>query len=319
MNPKTLDVQLLLVFDALLTERHVTKAAKLVGLSQSALSHALGRLRERLGDPLLVRTSKGMEPTARALELVGPVREAIRQVEAVFASQQQFDPLKSAESFVVRIGECNEYLLLPAILAELEAKAPNISIIVQHLSPADTIKGLDDGPVDFAISAFLNHSKSIRSQPLMRDRMICAMAREHPSAGQRLTLEKFLALRHLRVVQDAGDTRFVDEELRVRGLNREVVATLPHWLVALHAVASSAMVLAASERMTQRFNVNDQLVLRKLPFGGDLFFWRMYWHRRQDSHPSQRWMRALVSDVCSRLEKTDSSCANLIQKKDSNG
>ena len=171
----------------------------------------------------------------------------------------------------------------------------------------------------FAIIAFLTHSKSIRSQPLMRDRMICAMAREHPSAGQRLTLEKFLALRHLRVVQDAGDTRFVDEELRVRRLNREVVATLPHWLVALHAVASSAMVLAASERMAQRFNVNDQLVLRKLPFGGDLFSWRMYWHRRQDSHPSQRWMRALVSDVCSRLEKTDSSCANLMQKKDSYG
>lgn len=311
MNPKALDVQLLLVFDALMTERHVTKAARLVGLSQSALSHALGRLRERLDDPLLVRTAKGMEPTARALELVGPIREAIRQIQAVFDSQPQFSPLQSAESFVVRIGDCNQYLLLPAILAELEVKAPNISLVVQHLSPADTIKRLDDGTMDFAISAFLTHSKSIRSEPLMRDRMICAMASANPSAGQRLTVGKFLALRHLRVVQDGGDTRFVDQELYARGMSRKVVATIPNWLVALHAVASSAMVVAVSERMARRFDVDGRLVLRKLPIGGDRFSWQMYWHRRHDNHPSQRWMRALVSGVCARLEKADTSSAGL--------
>jgi DNA-binding transcriptional LysR family regulator len=307
MNPKALDVQLLLVFDALMTERHVTKAAQRLRLSQSALSHALARLRERLGDPLLVRTSKGMEPTARALELVGPIREAIRQVEAVFDSRPKFAPRDSTESFVMRIGDCNEYLLLPALLAELEAQAPNISVVVQHLSPTETVKGLEDGAVDVAISAFLRHSKSIRSKPLMRDRMVCAMARSHPAATQRLTVERFLGLRHLRVVQDAGDTRFVDEELQVRRQIRRVVATIPHWLVALHAVARSELVVAASERMARRFDVDGRLALRKLPVGGDRFSWQIYWHSRHDRQPSHQWMRALLADLCAGLEKADAS------------
>lgn len=301
MNPNALDVQLLQVFDALMEERHVTKAARQIGLSQSALSHALGRLRERLGDPLLIRTSKGMEPTARALELVGPVREAIRQVEAVFRSEPFFDPLQSKESFVIRIGDSNEFLLLPPLLGELEARAPHISVVIRHLSPVDTVKCLEDGTIDFAVSALLRHPKSIRSTALMRDRMVCAMSREHPYARKPLTVNRFLALRHIRVVQDNGDSRFVDDALRARHVSRRVVATIPHWLVALHAASSSGMVVAASERMARRFDTGKQLVLRKLPLGGDPFYWQLYWHRRHESHPSQRWMRALVTDVCATL------------------
>jgi len=303
MNPRALDVQLLLVFDALMTARHVTKAASLMGLSQSAFSHALGRLRERFGDPLFVRTARGMEPTVRALELAGPAREAIRQVESVFASRPYFVPSQSTESFVMRIGDANEFLLLPAILAELEAKAPNISLVVRHLSPSNTAAGLEDGTVDFAVSAFLAHSKSIRSVELMRDRMVCAMSRKPPAARQRLTMERFLALRHIRVVQDAGDLRFVDEGLHALGLKRKVMATIPHWLIALHTVAGSRLVVAASERLTRSFGANGELTARTLPVGGDHFCWRLYWHRRHDDSPSQRWMRALVSDVCARMDR----------------
>ena len=302
MNPNVLDVQLLQVFDALMAERNVTKAARQIGLSQSALSHALGRLRERLGDPLLIRTSKGMEPTVRALELVGPVRDAIRQVEAVFRSEARFDPARSAESFVIRIGDSNEFLILPALLRELEANAPHVSIVVRHLSPADTLKGLEDGTLDCAVSALLRHPKSIRSTALMRDRMVCAMSRDHPSARKALTMDRFLALRHIRVVQDAGDSRFVDDALRARRVARQVVATIPHWVVALHAVSTSGMVVAASERMARQFDTEKRLVLRKLPLGGEPFAWQLYWHRRHEMDPSQRWMRALVSDVCEKLD-----------------
>ncbi|HEY4068761.1 MAG TPA: LysR family transcriptional regulator [Burkholderiaceae bacterium] len=307
MNPKALDIQLLQVFDALMAERNVTKAARQIGLSQSALSHALGRLRERLGDPLLIRTSKGMEPTARALELVGPVRDAIRQVEAVFRSEARFDPLQSKESFVIRIGDSNEFLLLPALLKALEARAPQVSVVVRHLSPADTLKGLEEGTIDCAVSALLAHPKAIRSTALMRDRMICAMSRDHPSARETLTMARFLALRHIRVVQDAGDSRFVDDALRARRVAREVVATIPHWVVALHAVSSSGMVVAASERMARRFDTDRRLVLRKLPIGGEPFSWQLYWHRRHEGDAGQRWMRALVEEVCSNLDRADAA------------
>jgi len=302
MNPNALDVQLLQVFEALMAERNVTKAARQLGLSQSAVSHALGRLRERLDDPLLVRTSNGMAPTPRALELVGPVRHAVRQVEEVFRSEPRFEPASSRESFVIRIGDSNEFVLLPALIKELEAKAPHASLVVRHLSPDDTVKALEDGSIDCAVSALLRHPKSVRATALMRDRMVCAMSRNHPLARQTLTTERFLALRHIRVVQDAGDSRFVDEALRERRVTRKVVATIPHWVVALHAVSTCEMVVAASERMALHFDTGRQLVLKRLPVGGDPFAWQLYWHRRHETQPAQRWMRKLLVDVCKAIE-----------------
>jgi DNA-binding transcriptional LysR family regulator len=303
MNPRALDVQLLLVFDALMAERHVTNAARTLGLSQSALSHALRRLRERFDDPLLVRTPKGMEPTARALELAEPVRDAIRQVESVFASQPYFEPAESKERFVVRIGDTNEFLLLPAILTELAQHAPGVSLVVRHLSPADTIKGLEDGSVDFAVSALVAHPKSIRTKVLARDRMVCAMARSHPAAKRALTAERFLQLRHIRVAQDGGDTRFVEEQLRAQGLERTVVAVTPHLLAALHTVAKTELAISVPEKMARSFDRHGELVLHKLPFGGERFDWKLYWHSRQDARPAQRWMRELVVRAWARLEE----------------
>jgi len=302
MNPKALDIQLLQVFEALMAERNVTKAARQIGLSQSALSHALGRLRDRLGDPLLIRTAKGMEPTPRALELAGPVREAIRQVEAVFRVEPPFDPLRSRQSFVIRIGDSNEYLLLPILLQALEARAPNVSVVVRHLSPADTIKGLEEGTIDCAISALLPHPKSIGSTALMRDRLVCVMNRDHPLARETLTMARFLGLRHIRVVQDFGDSRFLDDALRARRVDRRIVATIPHWVVALHTVSNSSMVVAASERMARHFDVAGRLVLRPLPLGGESLSWQLYWPRRHQSDPAQRWMRALIEEICAGLD-----------------
>lgn len=302
MNPKILDIQLLLVFEALMAERNVTKAARHVGLSQSALSHALARLRHRLGDPLLIRTAKGMQPTTRALELVGPVRAAIRQVETVFRAEPAFDPLTSKQSFVIRIGDSNDYLLLPTLLQELEARAPQVSIVVRHLSPTDTLKGLEEGTIDCAISALLPHPKSVRSTVLMKDRSVCAMSRDHPLAHQPLTITRFLGLRHIRVVQESSDSRFLDSALRERGAERRIVATIPHWVVALHTASTSQMVVAASERMARRFDTDGRLVLRKIPLVGGAFNWRLYWPRRHEADAGQRWIRGLIAEVCAGLD-----------------
>lgn len=306
LNPRALDVQLLLAFDALITQRHVTRAARQLGISQSALSHALARLRERFDDPLLVRTAHGMEPTARALQLAEPVRAAIRHVEAVFASKPVFAPHESRDTFVLRIGDTNEFWLLPPLLAELEKQAPGVTLVVRHLSPADTAKALEDGSVDFAIMALLSHSKSIRSRRLLGDRMVCVMARNHPAVRQRLTAERFLALRQIVVAQDAGDTRFVGENLRVRGLNRHVIATTPHLIAGLHTVMHSRLAMAVPERVARAFDVQGQLAVRQLPIGGERFDWQLYWHRRYDAYPAQRWMRDLVVAVCARIEQSGS-------------
>jgi DNA-binding transcriptional LysR family regulator len=304
MNPRAIDLQLLFAFDALMTELQVTRAAKAIGVSQPAMSHILARLREQFDDPLLVRTTRGMEPTPRALDLIEPVKNALRQVNHVFSVQSAFDPKVSDHAFNIRMGDMNEFLMLPSILLELQTQAPGISLTVNHLLPSATIKALDSGEIDFAISTRLAHSKSIRSIGLLNDRMVCILRKQHPSAKRPLTLDAFLKLRHINIVQAIADTRFVENDLSRRQMKRNVVLNIPHWLAASPIVEHTDLVTAISERMAHRINNRGQFVLRELPLGAPELVWRLYWHRRYDGLPAHVWMRALVQRVCASLEQS---------------
>ncbi len=272
-----------------------------VGLSQPAMSHTLAKLRQQFDDPLLVRTSTGFEPTPKALELVDPVREAIRQVSRLFTESTTFDPLTSTDTFTVRMGDMNEVLFLPELLRRLQDRAPNISLTVQHLAPSETVGALEASAVDFAVSALIKHSKSVHSLELAKDRMVCVMRKDHPAATGRFTAGDFLALRHLRIVQSAGDTRFVEEALSKRGLRRKVMATTPHWLAASYLIERSDLVTALSESMIGRLNGDGRFAVRRLPIGGAEFSWRLYWHRRYDARPAHRWLRAMFEQVAREM------------------
>ncbi len=295
---RSVDFRLLLAFEALIAERHVSRAATAVGLSQPAMSHALAKLRLQFNDPLLARTSTGFEPTPKAMELIEPVREAIRQVNRLFSEGSTFDPAASSESFAIRMGDMNEVLFLPALLHELEKQAPDITITVQHLPPSETVRALEASAIDFAVSALIKHSKSVHSIELGKDRMVCVMRKDHPAAkANRLTTRAFLALRHLRIVQSAGDMRFIEEALSMAGLRRKVAATTPHWLAASYLVETTDLVTALSESMVRRLNVDGRFAVRPLPVGGAEFSWRLYWHRRFDARPGHRWIRSLFEQI----------------------
>jgi DNA-binding transcriptional LysR family regulator len=294
---RSVDFRLLLAFEALIAERHVSRAAAAVGLSQPAMSHALAKLRQQFNDPLLARTSTGFEPTPKALELVEPVRDAIRQVNGLFTEGSAFDPSTSSEGFTIRMGDMNEVLFLPSLLHRLQEQAPNVTVTVQHLTPSETIRALEASAIDFAVSALIKHSKSVHSLELAKDRMVCVMRKGHPAAAARLTTRAFLALRHLRIVQSAGDVRFVDEALYRHGLQRKVMATTPHWLAASYLVENSDLVTALSESMARQLNADDRFAVRPLPVGGGEFSWRLYWHRRYDARPAHRWLRSMFEST----------------------
>ncbi|MFI5030013.1 MAG: LysR family transcriptional regulator [Reyranellales bacterium] len=294
---RSVDFRLLLAFEALIAERHVSRAAAAVGLSQPAMSHALAKLRQQFHDPLLARTSTGFEPTPKALELIEPVREAIRQVDRLFSAGSTFDASTASESFTMRMGDMNEVLFLPSLLHELEKQAPNITVTVQHLPPSETVRALEASAIDFAVSALIKHSKSVHSLELAKDRMVCVMRKDHPAAAQRLTTRAFLALRHLRIVQSAGDMRFIEEALFRAGLQRRVMATTPHWLAASYLVETTDLVTALSESMVRRLNVDGRFAVRPLPVGGAEFSWRLYWHRRFDARPAHRWIRSMFEQL----------------------
>jgi DNA-binding transcriptional LysR family regulator len=300
MNLRAVDLQLLVALDVLLQELHVTRAARSLGLSQPAMSHMLARLRGLFGDPLLVRTTSGLAPTARALELREPVRDALRHVRMVFDAGTAFDPQTSLESFVVRMGDMNEFLVLPSVARELEKSAPGISLEIRHLPPLETVRALDADEIHFAVSTGLVHPKSIRSVELLEDEMVCIMRSDHPAASHPLTLKRFLALKHIRIVQTASDTRFVDEHLS-REPRRQVALSIPHWLAAPALVESTDLVTAISGRMARSVNTHGRFAVRPLPVGPKSFSWRLYWHSRYDAHAAHKWMRELVQRTCAGL------------------
>ena len=299
MNLRSIDLNLLVALDALLAERHVTKAADRVGLSQPAMSNALNRLRAMFEDELLVRTTSGMKPTPRATELAEPLRQVLRQVERVMASDAGFNPGRTGRTFMIRMSDILACLLLPRLTA---ARSPDarISYNIIHLPPALTIDALERDEIDVAVSMGLDHSASIRSETLLRDRMVCLMRSGHQIKRGRLTFERFIAQEHMKVSISPADLRFVDDVLTERGHRRRIALNVPHWLVVPHVLKQTDL-LAVMPRHLAAVLMDDGLRMEELPFESAPFDWMLYWHRRYDQSNANGWLRDRIRAACTGL------------------
>ena len=301
LNLRTVDLNLLVAFDALMVERNVTRAARSIGLSQPAMSNALARLRTVFSDPLLVRTANGMQPTLRALELTDAVRGALKQVQRVFDQQPTFEPSLARQNFIIRMGDMNEFIFLPRIIAELRRRAPGITLEIKYLSPEHTTDALESDGVELALSTGLNHNASVQSKSLLADETVLVLRKGHPFIAARNKAVEFLTLAHIRVAQSPADTRFLDDYLMRQKKTRDVVLTLPHWLAAAAVVAQTDLVTVVSARMAR--NLDRQLRTLPLPFGPQRFDWTLYWHRRYETQTAHRWLRGLIQDVAGVMAK----------------
>ena len=300
MDLRSVDLNLLVALNALLGELHVTRAAEKIGLSQPAMSNALSRLRHLFGDDLLVRTATGMQATPRALELAEPLRQVLRQVERVLDSEPAFDPASSTRAFTLRLSDVLGLLLLPPLFKRLKREAPGLSFDVVHTAPTRTVDAIEKDEIDMAVSMGLSHAGSIKSEPLMTDRMVCVMRKRHPLAGKPLSLTDFLAAKHLKVSISPTDHRFVDDVLARRGLAREVGLNVPHWLLVPHILEQSDLLSVMPGRFALALG-RRSLAIRDLPFASAPFAWSMYWHRRHQSNPSLRWLRRTLADIAITL------------------
>lgn len=288
MNLRAVDLNLLVALDALLTERHVTRAADRIGLSQPAMSNALGRLRQVFQDELLVRTAAGMQPTAQAEALREPLRLVLRQIERVFEESGPFEPGRAIATLALRLSDLLACQILPPLLAEIGRTAPGIGVEIVHLAPTQTVDALERDEIHAAISMSLEHSGSIRFEPLLSDRMVCVMRRGHPLAGGDMTLERFMAASHLKVSMSPTDRRFVDDILRRTGLSRRVALNVPHWLLVPHVLRRTDLISVMPERFAGAIGGGD-LVTANVPFPSAPFEWRLYRHRRHDGNPAVNW------------------------------
>jgi DNA-binding transcriptional LysR family regulator len=295
----SLDLNLLVVLDALLAERHVTRAAARLGLTQPACSHALARLRRALGDPLLVRGPRNvMVPTARAEALAPGLRASLAGLATALRGEAPFDPAAAERSFHVACGDYAELVLLAPLLGRLARKAPGVDVWMTPLALGrdDMVRQLATGAADLAVGPpRRDWPEGLYTRVLFEERFRCVMRRGHPAAKGALTLARYCALSHLLVTPRGTPGSLVDDALAALGHTRRVAAAVPHFAVAPYVVAGSDLVATLGEHVVEAGAAPLGLVVKPLPFAVPPFAITMTWHERVHRDPAQRWLREQIA------------------------
>ncbi|MEI9936503.1 MAG: LysR family transcriptional regulator [Pseudomonadota bacterium] len=294
----SIDLNLLVILRALLRERHVTRAARQVGLSQSATSHALARLRELCGDPLLVRHGRSLELTPRATRLLPGLERGLTELQGVVTREPAFDPKRARRLFSLGMADYAQALLLRPLLRSLRLAAPEIDLNVVTFPNLQEL--LESGGLDLAISVTGAITPALSTQPLFDDGFVCMVRRGHPSVRGKLTLDAYLSLHHVVVAPSGTSGSVVDTELDRLGLVRRVALRVSSFLVAPIVVAETDFISTTPERLARRLAKRFALHLMPPPFPIPRFELSLAWHPRFDDDPAHRWLRGFVSRASSK-------------------
>jgi DNA-binding transcriptional LysR family regulator len=310
-NFRTLDLNLLRIFDEVMAERSLTRAARNLNLTQPAVSNALRRLRETLGDELVQRSGQGMAPTTRALAIWPTVREALAQLEQSLAPSE-FIAAQAKTSFVLAMADATAAELMPGLVDMLETDAPGVALRVVPLTTRDPRGLLDQEKCDLAVGFFPSvladltaHSQSEQPLPFAHQRLydgqyVCVMRKNHPLARQALSLEDFCQARHMLVSFSGRPYGFIDEALAALGRRRHIVLTVNQFFTAGRVVARSNLLTVLPRHFISVTGIADQLALQPLPFEVPSVHVDALWHRRSQLRASHQWLRRAVQSAAAR-------------------
>ncbi|WP_421994452.1 LysR family transcriptional regulator [Reyranella sp.] len=294
MNLRSIDLNLLVIFDALMAEKGITRAAKAIGMTPSAVSHALGRLRQTFGDPLFGRTPTGMQPTRRALELIPFVRAALHSLQHGIALQHDFDPATSQRIFNLRQSDFMSDCLLPRLCARLRAEAPGVTLVVGQL-PDDDENPYAPGDIQMRVGARVR-GPEYRRKRIWRDPFAVAMRAGHPARRGTLTFDRFLELPFLDVSSAIVDRRSLDEVLRSRGATRRTAVTIPTLAGVVAVLAHTDLCAVLPQRWVALYSAPSELATMPLPepLHGIEYAVDMIWHASDERNAGHRWLRRLI-------------------------
>lgn len=292
-----IDLNLLIILDALLAERHLSRAAARIGRSQPAMSHALRRLRGLFNDPLLVRAKGGMRPTQRALDLEAPVRAVLSEVTALTGLGGSFDPGSALRTFRLAMSDYNARAFVPPLVERIREEAPAVNIEVRQGGRHNAGETLTRGDVDIVVSSVREIPKGMMGQLLLRDSFACVARRKAMAGKRRLTLSEYMARPHLHISLQGVPSGNVDEALAGMGLARRITVTLPHFLVVPAVVASTDIVATLPLRVARAFAKERDLIVFKPPFPIADSTVIAIWHPRAEGDPGHRWLRGLLASV----------------------
>ena len=309
-NFRTLDLNLLRVFDEVMTERSLTRAARKLAITQPAVSNALRRFREAVGDELIIRNGQQMVPTPRALTLWPAVREALHQLQEVL-TPSAFIPSEANTTFVLAMADATAAKLMPGLVEVIDRDAPGVSIRVVPLTTRDPRHLLDIESADLAIGYFpavfadltaraqAGETVAFSHQRLYSGEYVCVMRRGHPLAGEQLTLDQYCAARHLLVSFSGRPFGFVDQALALLGRERRIVLTVNQFFTAGKVVAHSNLLTVLPHHFVNVTGFADQLLQQALPYPVPTVQIDALWHHRVHRHSAHEWLRNTISMVAS--------------------
>tara|TARA_B100001113_G_C21020929_1_gene583503 strand:- start:48 stop:956 length:909 start_codon:yes stop_codon:yes gene_type:complete len=300
MNLKETDLNLFIAFDVIYTEKNLTKAGQVLGITQPAVSNALSRLRELFGDDLFIRTSKGMIPTPVANQIIKDVRSALSLIQNTISETEKFDPSIAEMTFKISIGDSSEYRLLPLLIKELAEVAPKIKVETYLTPRKDAPRELASGTIDFSIDPPVHSDPHLRHEKIYEEDYVMIVRKDHPILDlKEITIEDYLKLSHIHISNRKTGLGHVDMALYRLGLSRDISLRAQHFLVAPYIVEQSDLAITT----TKGFAVDRDLAWRELPFDIEPLVLHLYWHEAKDSDPSSKWMKDLMLKTYGKLQK----------------
>jgi DNA-binding transcriptional LysR family regulator len=298
MHVSRVDLNLFVVLEAICTEGSITRAATRLNLSQPAVSHALGRLRELYADPLFVRVGNGMQPTPFTKRLMAPVREALGQLQSTLQPAGIFDPAGAGHQFSVSLPDVVEGWLLPAVMAVLEKEAPGVQLVSTRVRRREMEKELASGRLDLAFDVPLPVAPAVRHRALSEDRFVVAMRKGHPLLEQPWSVDTYLAARHVVVSSRRSGLSLEDAELARRSYRRTIALRCTGYHAACSAIAATDLLLTAPGAWLERVKPVG-LALRPVPFPLSGMALHLYWHESTDQDPAGLWLRTVFASLMS--------------------
>ena len=285
-----MDLNLFVVFDAIYREGSISAAARRLSLTQPAVSHALGRLRERLADDLFVRRGRQMVPTARARQLLEPVRSALAGLQSCLSEAPAFDPGSARRTFVLGLRDGLEACILPPLMAQLQRQAPGLDLQSLVIQRRDLVAELAAGRLDVAMDVALPVPDEVVQQHVMDVPLGVLMRRDHPLASGELGLDDYLQAAHALVSSRRRGPGLEDFGLAQAGHRRHIALRCQHYQAAMEVVACTDLLLTAPDMLVKVLAPSSRFHVAALPLQLPAMSLYFYWHRDQQNDPGHRWL-----------------------------
>ncbi len=300
INLRSVDLNLLKAFDAIERERNVTSAAASIGIGQPAMSHALRRLRDVVGDPLYVRGPGGMIPTARAIELIGPIRAALAQIESALGGSALFDASTSSQRFCIGMSDLVAAAVVPGLIELIGSQAPLADLGIRNVDRTNGAKMLDNQDIDLAIGLFPKINSWHQKQDLFEEDFVCVFNPSLVNSKSPISMDDYLSHSHILTTLQGDEIGFVDKVLEEQGLKRRIHITSPFFLLSGYLLHQLPLIATLPRHYAELCAATSDLVLSPLPFDTPRFKISMVWHGRNANDPSLQFILNMVISATQR-------------------